>query len=180
MTYQYPGNRPYPPHYPPLPSPIRRGVSAKVAALVAAGVFLVIALVLFGVVAYRHSHDKAVDNVGGSKASTARASSSDQWFNAVCQQGFFRDGGGNGQWFTNAVGRASCASSQNPSIWIFIGQYTSEYLADNDAALFRLGGGATAMMGHTDGYWLFAGLTDKSGISLQPLTQFGFTITPAR
>jgi hypothetical protein len=125
-------------------------------------------LVLLAVVMFRGHKSN------GSKAS-APPSSSEQWFQAVCKSGTFRGGGGNGQWLSNSVSRSSCGSSQVPSVWIFIGQYSSDYLARNDAALYHFG--SSAMTRDTDGYMLFAAPTDRSAASLQPLVQFGFTIT---
>jgi hypothetical protein len=116
----------------------------------------------------------------GPATSRVMPSTSDQWFAAVCKPGTFREGGGDGGWLTNAVGRASCFPANGEDSFIFIGQYSSEYLARNDAELYTTHAtGSAATMADTEGYMLFVNMVDPSGASLQPLAHFGFAITPS-
>lgn len=165
--------RPPPPEARPGPNyakPITIGVMALLG-------IVVIVIVAIGI---HNSVTTATTTArGGSTDATSAIirGSSDDWYAAVCRSGTFQDGGGNGQWLTNAVGRASCDSSVSMQNWIFIGQYSSDYLARNDSALFKRAGGSSAMIRDTDGYMLFLSPTDKTGATLQPLAKYGFAIS---
>jgi len=159
-----------------LPPPAQRGPSyAKLIAFVAVALLGAITVVM--VAAGLHKSTTTASGGSTHTTSTIIPGSSDDWYAAVCQPGTFHDGGGNGQWLTNSVGRASCGSSVNIAIWIFIGQYSSEYMPRNDAALFGRAGGSSAMLRDTDGYMLFVAPTDRTGAALQPLAKYGFTIS---
>lgn len=127
------------------------------------------------VIAGLHSSNSSTTARSGATTQTARSSTSDQWFAAVCQPGTFHNGGR--EVLPNAEAGASCMTSPRGGP-IFAGQYSSLFVARNDAAVFHMGSSAIIAT-DSGGYALFVAPTDRSGASLQPLAQFGFTITPS-
>ena len=178
-------DRTYPYYYPPRPTrypppPTRRSTKTAWIMVAILAVVGVIGLAIFGVMMLRPVKYHLDPSSGGPAKTKVVPSTQDQWFAAVCKPGTFFDGGGNGQWLTDSVGRGSCSSSVTRD-WIYIGQYSSKYLAQNDAAMSSgLSHGSSAIVQDTNGYMLFVAPTDRTGASLQPLAQFGFTITPAQ
>jgi hypothetical protein len=106
-------------------------------------------------------------------APTAHAAPLDGPIASVCRSGSFWNGG-NHPTLRNAVGQAGCVSFKgNP---ILIGEYRSGDDAKIDAAQWLNGHGSDAA-GKLDGeLWVFFAPVDNSGQSLQPLTQYGFSV----
>lgn len=174
MTYYGPSYPPNPSYGPPYPNyNVRTNQFRRYwkwwAALIAVALLV---LVVVGVIALANT--SSTTNAGSPPtSSTIPASNSDQWDDAVCKPGTFLGGRGNG--LPNAEQEGFCLSSSNLGS-ISFGQYSSEYLARNDAAMLR-GTASSAMLPDENGYALFVALSDRTGASLQPLAQFGFTIT---
>jgi hypothetical protein len=148
----------------------RKRNHAKVIAIVASALAAFVALIVLGVAL--HNSGATTAQSGSAATRTPQASSLDDWLNAMCKPGSFFNGG---HVLHNADGgSASCVSLKgNP---ILIGQYSSEYMARNDAAILH--SGCSAIMATDSGYELFVAPVDRSGKSLEPLSRFGFTVTP--
>lgn len=157
---------PYPPSAPGRVSPNR----AKVIALVTIGVLVAVVLILVAVFAFRNN---GVNTASSSHRSTVPNSNSDQWFAAVCRPGSLRTD--QGTRLPNAVSGGFCVSSVRGSALDF-GQYSSEYVARNDGR-GQFVSGSYAIIKDTDGWMIFRDINDRTGASLQPLAQYGFTIT---
>ena len=100
------------------------------------------------------------------------SSGPEDWFAAVCKVGTFSNGG---TALRNASGEAACQSSQQQGpLWI--GQYNSVYLAQNDAARIPFASAIGTDSGGT--VWLFIAVGGRTGNALAPLRQFGFTLAP--
>jgi hypothetical protein len=97
----------------------------------------------------------------------------DDWYTAVCKPGTFDNGQGG---LRNADRVAFCVSPKTGTT-ISIGQYTSEFMARDDAA--GPGVKSYALAQTNLGWQLFVSYTDSTGSVLEPLTQFSFeVITP--
>ena len=172
MTH-YPYTRgPYwvpPPPRPPQPPPRRS--HAKVVAIVA----ISLAAIGLPVLAAIGLHSSAVSATasGGSTTSapTPAGSNQDDWFAAVCESGTFH----NGSRLPNADGGATCMSRYGP---ILFGEYTSSYMARNDAARYHAWNTAT-IVDDNGATIFFTAPFNNAGNALKPLTQFGFVVTPA-
>lgn len=137
---------------------------------------LVVAVVIGAMILVAVGLHSTVTTTTSPTSSAPTVSTSSQWLDAVCKPGEVIQGGGNGKWLTGADGgHDSCGASQGHG-WIYAGQYSSESLARHDARIMQITG-STAMVPDTGGYMLFTNPTDPTGVSLEPLTQFGFTIT---
>jgi hypothetical protein len=145
-----------------------------VVALVALAVAAIIAVI--GLVAVLH-HTGSTTTGSGSVPTTSmiRPSSSDDWYAAVCRPGTFHNGSGH---LHNADhGTASCLSPSGGPI--LMGEYSSAYMARNDAAFFSMGSSAS-LVADSGVTVLFIAPADYTGTALQPLAQYGFTITSSR
>jgi hypothetical protein len=114
-------------------------------------------------------------NSGGA-ATTGAPSSTDDWFAAVCKPGTFNNGVGHG--LANADAQGMCMSRVGVGA-ILSGQYSQRYMADNDAAFYAHMGSSASITTNDGRIQLFVAMSDRSGASLQPLAQYGFTIVPA-
>jgi hypothetical protein len=104
---------------------------------------------------------------GGGGARGARASTVDDWVASVCKVGTYSNNGGG---LNNADASGFCMSPSNMPI--MIGQYSSSYGAQNDAAIIR--GATYAMLPQADGkICLFLAVSAGSGEVLRPLSRFG-------
>lgn len=160
----------YPPPYPPSPPGRVNPNHAKVIALVTIGVLAAIVLIVVAVFALGNN------TAGNSHKSAVQNSSSDQWFAAVCRPGSLRTD--QGTRLPNAVSGGFCVSSVGGSA-IDFGQYNSEYVARNDGR-GQFIDGSYAIIKDTDGWMIFRDVNDRTGASLQPLAQYGFTIASGR
>jgi hypothetical protein len=164
-----PGGQPY--GYPPYPPPSGRVGPNHTKVIV----FVTIGALVFGLILVIAVFALARDNAG-SHASTVPNSNSDQWFAAICRPGSLRTD--QGTRLPNAVSGGFCVSSVD-GLAIDFGQYNSEYAARNDGR-GQFVTGSYAIIKDTDGWMLFRDINGKSGASLQPLAQYGFTITAAQ
>ncbi|MES3664270.1 DUF2510 domain-containing protein [Mycobacterium intracellulare] len=167
-----PVGQPYgrPPLYPASPPGQVGANHAKVITFVTIGVLAIVLLVLVAVFAVRNH---AVSKAGDSHRSTVPHSNSDQWFAALCRPGSMRTD--QGTRLPNAVSGGFCVSSVD-GLAIDFGQYNSEYAARNDGR-GQFANGSYAIIKDTDGWMIFRDVNDSTGASLQPLAQYGFTIT---
>lgn len=95
------------------------------------------------------------------------ASTVDDWVASVCKAGTYSNHGGS---LNNADASGFCMSPTNMPI--MIGQYSSSFSAQSDAAIFP--GASYAMLPQADGgICLFLALTSGSGEILRPLARFG-------
>lgn len=168
---------PYP-YSPPLPASGRN--LAKVVAVVALALLAIGVLVL--VVVGLHISGSATTPGGGIATSAPVAS--------VCKPGSYkRPSQRDAPTFQGANDTAVCTatvaafpdapvpSERHGSIWIV--QFSSLGAARNEAMTERFVG-ATAIGAIGEKNVLFVATADWTGASLEPLTQFGFLITPAR
>jgi hypothetical protein len=165
----------------PQPVPPQRRSNAKVMGIVALAVLVVGLLVIVGVAL--HSSGSSPAAGGGTNTSAPVA--------AVCQPGSYKHPGQEATpSFGDATDIAVCtgkiAWTADPPdrpgeeygpIWII--QFASLDAARDEVAEGQLAG-ATAIATIDGKTVLFFAPADMTGVSLQPLTQFGFTVKPAR
>jgi hypothetical protein len=177
------------PPYPPTPQPYRghpvqhpghpgqpyprRPRRTKVIAIAAAAAAGLMAIAI----AVSLSSESTTTSSRNSSPTTSEVapSSSDDWYRAVCRTGTFDNGQGG---LRNADrGVAFCVSPVSGTT-ISIGQYTSEFMARDEAA--GPGVKSYALARTSSGDWqLFISYTDGTGAALAPLAKFGFTVTPS-
>lgn len=131
------------------------------------------AAVLAGCSSDSDSNGNAAEETTGN---TFAASTSDDWFAAVCKPGSFLDGQGGSMLPSSDQGSAICMPRQGTD-QIGIGLYSSRFKAENDV----VGQGPYATMETAAGYiQVFALFLPRSSTAaLQPLTEFGFELHPA-
>ena len=178
MTTPYRG-APYPVPYPPRPpQPPPRRNYAKVIALVAVALLAVMALVVV-VIVLRSSGNSTTTTATSAPATT---STSEQWYAAVCQPGTLRFGVG-GTMFPHADSDGYClsnASSMSRPIWIAVySRVDVGWMKEDPGAKYHPFAWATIVADNGDTVLIVAP-NDSTGASLEPLAQFGFTITPSQ
>jgi hypothetical protein len=134
------------------------------------GAVLLVVLIVVAIVA-SGSHNSGSPGAG-SVRSGGVSGSRDDWLQAVCRQGTFFDGGTTS--FRNATGTGSCMPAERSAQRIWIGQWDSAYLMRND----MIPGHAIRFYawGQQDTLFTAFAVHDVNTASLEPLTQFGFTI----
>ena len=129
---------------------------------------MLIAVLLAGCVG--HTNDGSTPS--SSLAPTTPYSTSEQWLAAVCASNYYDRSGG----LPNAIGTATCQSPRRTTI--LMGQYDSGFKAQSDAALFvRTGSSSASIVTASGGTQIFVAVNDRTGATLTPLVQYGFTIT---
>jgi hypothetical protein len=156
----------YPQLPPPRPKhPVRNTV--LVVLLLAVLLLVVIITVVFAI--SRHGSGNVATD---SSPTLVPDSNSDQWKAAVCKLGTYYNGGGP----VNAVATGNCLSPRGTLI--MMGLYNSEYDAQDAAARYRRMGSSSATTPTTTGTLVMIALNDRTGINLEPLSEFpNFTIT---
>jgi hypothetical protein len=111
-------------------------------------------------------------SVSGQPSPGSISGSMDDWLAAVCLQGTFSNGKNS---FRNASGGGFCGA-KNHAGPILIGEWNDNYLMRNDISVFRGGYYASCVNGQsiTD----FVAVGANGAATLQPLTQFGFSVQP--
>ncbi|MEE2033979.1 hypothetical protein Q8814_17980 [Rhodococcus sp. CC-R104] len=106
----------------------------------------------------------------------------EDWLRAVCKPGFYFDGlyDSKGQNVLNGAdsgGYCSVTRGDDPSA-VYVGQYPSDFLMENDLAAVPLGWYVSAPMGDGSLIMLASPQGEKGYAALVPLTQFGFSVKP--
>jgi hypothetical protein len=120
----------------------------------------------------------AANNFGGSASHSGGSGRShvsgsrDDWLQAVCKDGTYRTPTSDMPVFNGATGAGVCLARNGGTI--FVGQWDSDYMMRNAFTMSRLRYYAAASDGDT--VTAFASL-QRSEKALEPLTQFGFTIS---
>lgn len=107
------------------------------------------------------------DSSSGRSRGSAGASTLDDWVASVCKVGTYSNRGG---FLKDADASGICMSPTNMPI--YIGQYSSSFSAQNDAAM--LPGASYATLPQSDGrLCMFVAASHGSGDILLPLARFG-------
>lgn len=153
--------------YPPQPLPPRTPWRRKWWVWTTAGI-AVFAIILVAIGVNSSTTPSTSDSASASTHSTQ-----DEWLEAVCKPGTFRNGGR--EILRNADGQASCSARLSGSP-IILGQYSDEYMARNDVTALHM---PSAIARTDSGDWeVFISFGDPSGRALEPLAELGFTVTP--
>jgi hypothetical protein len=107
------------------------------------------------------SSDSTTDSLNGSF---------EDWLAALCAPGKFH----NGTSWQGATGGGSCQTTTGQVI--FIGEYESNFLRDNDLAAYRMTYFASSI--DDTGHIVVFSVNTRSAETLAPLTRFGFDIYP--
>ncbi|WP_143542992.1 hypothetical protein [Rhodococcus sp. NCIMB 12038] len=114
------------------------------------------------------------DNSSASASSDSTSDSLDgsfeDWMAALCAPGTFH----NGTSWQGATGGGSCQTTTGQVV--FIGEYESNFLRDNDLAAYRMTYFASSI--DDIGQIVVFSVNTRSAQTLNPLTSFGFDIYP--